>query len=196
MYGPFRGPPPSLKKKERMLHMANQKKPNTVAVATALAKPLADAMGLTLWDVRFEKEGSLWYLRYLIDKEGGVNIQECEDLSRAISKALDEQDPIDQSYYLEVGSPGVERELVQDWHYARYLGSQVNVRLIRPVEGIRDFTGTLEALEGETVTLLLEEDLEMNFLRGEAAYVRLVDDYDYENAQLPQGEETESEEEA
>lgn len=166
-----------------MDRMATGKKPNTVAIATQLAQPLVDEMGLTLWDVRFEKEGSLWFLRYLVDKEGGVNIQECEDLSRALSKLLDETDPIEQSYYLEVGSPGVERELVKDWHFQRYLGHPVYLRLIRPVEGVRDFEGTLVSKEGDAITLLIDEDVEMTVQQNEAAYIRLVDDYDYSAAE-------------
>ncbi len=151
---------------------------NTVAVVTELVKPVADQMGLTLWDVRFEKEGAGWYLRLFIDKEGGVTIDDCENYSRAVDKLIDDADPIDQSYYLEVCSPGVERELVQDWHFERYLGSLVNVRLIRPVEGQRDFTGELTAYADRTATILLDEETEMQVPLNEAAFVRLYDDYD------------------
>ena len=171
--------------------MAAVKKPNTVAVATQLAQPVLEELGLKLWDVRFEKEGSIWFLRYFLEKDGGINIQDCENFSRAVSKLLDEADPIEQSYYLEVSSPGVERELVKDWHFQEYLGEDVNVRLIRPVEGIRDFTGKLLSLEGDLVTILMEgeqEDLEMSFHRSEAAFVRLVDHFDYSSAKLPEEE--------
>lgn len=159
--------------------MAAGKKPNTVAMATQLAQPIADAMHLTLWDVRFEKEGSSWFLRIFIDKEGGVDIDECETFSRQMSARLDEEDPIDQSYYLEVGSPGVERELVKDWHFRQYIGAGVNVRFIRPVDGQRDFSGELLSYEDGTVTIALDDETSMSFQRAEAAFVRLIDDYDY-----------------
>ena len=97
--------------------MALRKKESTIEVAARLAQPLLEELGLVLWDLRFEKEGSLWYLRYFIDKEEGVTIDDCERFSRAIDKRLDAADPIDQSYTLEVSSPGIERELTKDWHY-------------------------------------------------------------------------------
>ena len=157
--------------------MAGSKKPNTVAVATQLAEPVIEEMGLMLWDVRYEKEGSSWYLRYFIEKEGGVTIDDCEAFSRRMSDILDEADPISQSYYLEVSSPGIERALVKDWHFAQYIGAPVSVRLIRPVEGVRDFVGELTAYEDGKITVLLEDDVEMTFDNSEAAFVRLYDDF-------------------
>ena len=157
--------------------MAGSKKPNTVAVATQLAEPVIEEMGLMLWDVRYEKEGSSWYLRYFIEKEGGVTIDDCEAFSRRMSDILDEADPISQSDYLEVSSPGIERALVKDWHFARYIGAPVSVRLIRPVEGVRDFVGELTAYEDGKITVLLEDDVEMTFDKSEAAFVRLYDDF-------------------
>lgn len=153
------------------------KKPNTAAVCQALAQPVAEEMGLYLWDVVFEKEGAGWYLRYYVDKdtEGGININECEDFSRRMSDLLDEADPIDQSYILEVGSPGVERKLTQGWHFQKYMGQPVVVRLIRPVEGVREFVGALSEYNEEdtSVTIDLEEDLQMTFTLDETAYVKL-----------------------
>lgn len=154
------------------------KKENTVGVAARLVSPLIEERGLELWDVRFEKEGSQWYLRYFIDKDGGVNIGDCEFISRAVEKLLDEADPIEQSYTLEVSSPGIERELVKDWHYERYIGSDVNVRLIRAVDGGgRDFTGRLLSKTGDEIKILLGGDIEMVFSKAEAASVRLAADY-------------------
>lgn len=140
--------------------------------------------GVELWDVRFEKEGSLWFLRVYLDKEGGVTIDDCETVSRALSPVLDQADPIEQSYILEVSSPGVERDLVKDWHFQKYVGSPVQVRLIRPVEGIRDFTGIMTGCEEAGITLLLDDDLEMQVLKSEAAYIRLVDQYEGEIPEL------------
>ncbi|MFQ9871799.1 MAG: ribosome maturation factor RimP [Oscillospiraceae bacterium] len=97
------------------------KKPNTVATVTQLVEPIVREAGVELWDVRFEKEGSLWFLRVYLDKEGGVTIDDCETVSRALSPVLDQADPIEQSYILEVSSPGVERDLVKDWHFQKYV---------------------------------------------------------------------------
>jgi ribosome maturation factor RimP len=153
------------------------KKAATVDIARRLAAPILEELGLQLWDVRFEKEGSGWYLRYFIDKEGGININDCEAVSRRVDALLDEEDPIQQSYVLEVSSPGIERQLVKDWHFERYIGQKVAVRLIRPVEGVRDFIGTLVGKVGDNITILLEDDVQMTYETGEAAYTRLYIDF-------------------
>ena len=98
--------------------MAGNKKGNTVEIVTDIVKPVIEEMGLTLWDVRFEKEGAGWYLRVFIDKEGGVDINDCENVSRATDPLIDEADPITQAYYYEVSSPGIGRALVRPWHFA------------------------------------------------------------------------------
>ena len=152
-------------------------KKNTAAVAEELAQPILDEMGLLLWDVVYEKEGSGWYLRYYVDKEGGIDINDCEAFSRAVEKALDAADPIEGSYTLEVSSPGIERQLTRDWHFESLMGEQLLVRLIRPVEGVRDFIGTLSAYTDGVLTLLLDEETEMNVERGEAAFIRLYNDF-------------------
>ena len=138
---------------------------------------IAEELGLQLWDVVYEKEGSGWYLRYYVDKEGGIDINSCEAFSRAISDVLDEADPIDGSYTLEVSSPGIERQLTRDWHFETLMGQQLLVRLIRPVEGVRDFIGTLTDYRDGTLTLLLDEKTEMNVERGETAFIRLYNDF-------------------
>ena len=152
-------------------------KKNTAAIAEELAAPILEEMGLQLWDVVYEKEGSGWYLRYYVDKEGGIDINSCEAFSRAISDVLDEADPIDGSYTLEVSSPGIERQLTRDWHFESLMGQQLLVRLIRPVEGVRDFIGTLTDYRDGTLTLLLDEKTEMNVERGETAFIRLYNDF-------------------
>ena len=162
--------------------MANAKKPNTVSICEEIAAPIAEQLNLELWDVRFEKEGSTWFLRYLIDKPGGVDINDCEQFSRQVDKLLDEADPIDQSYCLEVSSPGVERELVKEKHFLQYMGSRLSVRFIRPIEGVRDFEGTLNGYEDGNITILLDDDIEMTLNKTEAAYIRLFDDFDYGGA--------------
>lgn len=163
--------------------MATSKKPNTVEIVTALAEPVVQEMGLQLWDVRFEKEGASWYLRLFIDKEGGVTINDCEDLSRRFDKILDEADPISQSYYFEVSSPGIGRDLVRPWHFEKYLGQQVEVKLIRPMQieqngSLREFVGTLTRCDDQNVTVTLDGQ-ELSFAKKEAAYIRLYEEIDW-----------------
>lgn len=158
--------------------MKNKKGGTTAQIAEKLIQPVLLERGLTLWDTRFEKEGSRWYLRYFIDKEDGVNIADCEFVSRAVDKLLDEADPIEQSYTLEVSSPGIERELVKDWHFEQYTGFWVHARLIRAVEGVRDFYGELLSKNGDEIKILLDGDVEMSFLKAEASSVKLAADYE------------------
>lgn len=157
--------------------MKHIKKPNTVVVCSQLAQPVLTELELTLWDVRYEKEGSSWFLRYFIEKEGGVTIDDCEKFSRAIDKILDANDPITQSYYLEVSSPGIERELVKDSHFEQYIGSQISVKLIRPVEGVREFIGPLVSYNEGEITMLIDEDVQMSFQKSESASIRLYIDF-------------------
>ena len=152
---------------------------NTVAVVTDLALPVCEKFGVNLWDVRFEKEGAMWYLRVFIDKENGVDINDCENVSRALDKLLDEADPIDSSYTLEVSSPGIERDLVKKEHFEAFLGRDITVRLIREFEGIRDFVGELVSYNDGDITIKLEEDLTMTFKLNETSFVRVVDEFDF-----------------
>ena len=99
-----------------------------------MALPLAQELGLSLWDVQFVKEGADWFLRIFIDKEGGVSIDDCVDMTHAIDPVLDREDPIPQEYLLEVSSPGLERKLTRPQHFAAYVGKPVRARLIRPLE--------------------------------------------------------------
>jgi len=154
-------------------------KQNTAQTAAELAAPVLSSLGLRLWDVRFEKEGGRWFLRYFIDKEGGVDINDCERFSRAIDPILDEADPIDQSYCLEVSSPGVERELTRPWHFEENIGRPVTARLIRPRDGMREIAGTLVSYSDNTAVIKDENDAEFSVKKTEAAYIRLQDDYDY-----------------
>lgn len=159
--------------------MASNKKKSTVAVVTELVEPIVNEMGLRLWDVRYQKEGALWYLRIFIDKQGGVDILDCENVSRAIDAPLDELDPISENYILEVSSPGVERELVKDEHFRQFIGSDIMVRMIRPIEGIgKDFKGVLKAYDNGEVTIedhSGENDIVIS--KKDAAYIKL-DDFD------------------
>ena len=110
-----------------------------------LAAPAIAEAGCTLWDVEYVKEAGTWYLRVLLDKEGGVDILDCENVSRKLSDLLDEADPIEGSYTLEVGSAGAERALKRPSDFQRFLGSPVLVKLYKPVDGRKEFPGTLTA---------------------------------------------------
>lgn len=156
-------------------------KESTVQIAERLIQPILEELNLRLWDVRFEKEGGTWYLRYLLDKEGGIAIKDLELANKAVDKILDAEDPISQAYVLEVSSPGAERLFTRDWHFEEYKGKLVRVRLIRPVEGIREFIGELAGHDGQNVTILLgdeDEEAEMTFALKEAAYIKLYADFD------------------
>lgn len=152
-------------------------KQNTVGRVEEIIAPYAAELGLEIWDVRFQKEGSEWYLRIFIDKEGGVSIDDCVDLTHAISKPLDDADPISQSYMLEVASPGVERELTRSEHFQKFIGSPVMLRTIRAVDGVRDFKGELASFEGNKIKIILENGNELVVEKKETVYVKL-DDFD------------------
>lgn len=121
-----------------------------------LIKEAVEAEGVRLWDVRFLKEGASWYLRVFIDKPEGISIDDCTNVSHAIDPIIDEADPIDVSYYLEVCSPGIERELTRSRHYEESLGKQVRLKLYRAYDGKKEITGTLEDVTEENVTLVTE----------------------------------------
>ena len=131
--------------------MAKQSGGNTAQRVEALVRPTVEGMGLRLWDVVFEKEGPDWYLRVLIDKDGTMDTDTCADVSHALDPILDEADPIDQSYYLEVGSPGLGRKLTRPEHYEQLKGQKIRAKLIRPnADGVRELAGILtgrDALE-------------------------------------------------
>jgi len=134
-----------------------------------LAAPIAQEQGCTIWDVEYVKEAGTWFLRVFIDKEGGVSINDCEAVSRPLSDKLDEVDPIEGSYVLEVGSAGADRVLKKPEHFAAFVGSEVDVRLYRPIEGKKEFVGVLAGYESGDV--LLEGDL--RFEKKDVAQVRL-----------------------
>lgn len=130
------------------------KKKNTAELVRELALPVAGQMGLQLWDVVFVKEGPSWFLRIFIDKPGGVFIEDCERLSRAVDPLIDALDPTDREYYLEVSSPGLGRLLRTDSHLSAYIGKAVRVRLYRPdEEQKRELYGTLAAYDESGVTM-------------------------------------------
>lgn len=152
-------------------------KGNTVARVREIVEPFARQLGLSIWDVRFLKEGTSWYLRIFIDKDGGVSVDDCADLTRLINKPLDEADPIDQSYFLEVSSPGLERELVKEEHFISSVGKKVMVRTIRPVDGVRDFSGVLAGYDAGLVSVSLTDGSTFSIDKKETSFIKL-DDFD------------------
>ena len=140
--------------------------------AAALALPIAEGAGCSLWDVEYVKEAGQWFLRVYIDREGGVSIQDCEAVSRPPSDALDEADPIQGSYVLEVSSAGADRALKKPEHFARFLDAEVEVKLYRPRDGRKEFVGRLRSFEGGNVTLEVN-GADIVFAKQEIALTRL-----------------------
>ncbi len=122
-------------------------KKNIAQFCEELAQPVADELGYVIWDTEYVKEGGRYILRYTIDKDGGVGIDDCERFHRAVDPLLDEADPIEESYTLEVSSPGIERELKYEWHYECCVGDTVEVKLYKPFEGSKSFIGKLLPLD-------------------------------------------------
>ena len=147
----------------------------TVLKAWDICKKEADRLGLILWDVKFVKEGSSWFLRVFIDKDDGIFIEDCENMSRAIDPILDEADFIEQSYYLEVSSPGIGRELSRPEHFSQYLGKEITILLIRPKDGIREYKGILESSENGNITVLINSEQHI-FTSKEISKVNLFEE--------------------
>ncbi len=160
--------------------MASNKGGNTIQKVLKLAQPLAEELGVSIWDVVFEKEGANWYLRVFIDREGGIDLDICEAFSRPLSKMLDEADPIEQSYILEVGSVGLARQLKRPEHFERFIGSPVRVRLIRAQNGVKEFIAKLLAYNNDSITLSADGE-EFEILLKDTAFVKLCDDEDIED---------------
>jgi len=145
---------------------------NTVQICTALCQPIAEELGVYIWDVQYVKEGATWYLRVLVDTDEGITIDQCEDFNRRLSSALDEEDPIADSYWLEVSSPGMERELTQDWHYKKLAGATVQVSLYRAIDGQKKFIGSLKSKEDSKVTVGVDDKV-ISFEEKDIAQIRL-----------------------
>lgn len=141
-------------------------------LTAALAEPIVQEQGCSLWDVEYVREAGRWFLRVYIDKEGGVSVQDCEAVSRPLSDALDEADPIEGSYVLEVSSAGADRPLKRPEHFRQFLGAQVEVRLYRALEGRKEYVGILAGYEAGNVTIQMETGAQ-TFLKQDVAQVRL-----------------------
>lgn len=157
---------------------AKQKSGGTVQTVEKLVEPVLAQMGLRLWDVRFEKEGPDWFLRIWIDRDTPLDTDTCEAASRAMDPIIDAADPIAQSYYMEVGSPGLGRRLTKDAHFEAKKGEKVLAHLYRADEsGAKDVTGTLRTREGGALTLETEAGVRTLDMK-DVSYVKLCDDED------------------
>lgn len=161
--------------------MAERKKGVSIAdYVKELADPIAKECGVTIWDTQFVKEGADWFLRVFIDKDGGINIDDCVNVTRPLNLLLDEKDPISQEYTLEVSSCGINRKLTKKEHFQAYLEKPVLVKLIRPTEdGRREIEGILiDVLENGDFEVIIEENLTATFTKKECVSVNIIDEFD------------------
>lgn len=138
--------------------------------------PILDEFGFELWDVEYVKEGQDYYLRAYIDKDGGITIDDCVDVSRGLSDILDADDFIADAYTLEVSSPGLGRKLVKDKEFERSIGKDVDVKFYKPVDNTKELTGTLEAFDKETLTVMVADEKKV-IQRSMVAMVKLSIDF-------------------
>ncbi|MBQ9760731.1 MAG: ribosome maturation factor RimP [Clostridia bacterium] len=151
-----------------------KKNGGVVGAVRKIAEPLAEELGYVLWDVEYEKQGADMYLRITIDSEEGITLDDCERMHRAIDPLLDEEDPIEDAYHLEISSPGIERELKNDMHINACTGWDVEVRLYAPLDGAKSYTGTLLGLgEDGSIAIACDPDgAERRFARASVAALR------------------------
>ena len=141
-------------------------------LVASLAQPVVEAHGCELWDVEYVREGSDYFLRIYLDKEGGVDINDCEKISRAMDPILDEKDPIEGSYHFEVCSAGLERTLKRPSDFERFLGSAITVKLYRPRNGLKEIPCVLEAYDNGKLTVTAGKET-ITFEKSEVALVRV-----------------------
>ena len=148
--------------------MANK----TETAALALAEKTAAELGVYIVDVSFKKESGNYILCYYIDKDGGVGIDDCEAFSRAVEPILDAEDPIEGNYSLEVSSPGADRRLTKEREFLYYIGREVDVKLFKPIDGKKEFSGVLTGFAAKTAEIEAEER-KISIPVKEASYIKL-----------------------
>lgn len=141
-----------------MMKGKDMEKKGIAATVRDLITPVADSLGYDVWDVEYVKEGADMILRITIDKDGGIDIEDCEKMSRAIDPVIDEADPIESSYRMEVSSPGVERTLTRPEHFEKCIGEKVEVRLYAPMDGKKQLVGILSAADEKSITVTVGEE--------------------------------------
>jgi len=144
--------------------------------AESLLETIVSPLGISIYDVEYVKEGNDWYLRAYIDKPEGVNINDCVDVNRAFSDLLDEVDFIEESYILEVSSPGLGRTLKKDRHLQYSIGEEVEIKTFKPIDKIKEFSGVLKSFDSESL-VIEDEEGERTFKRSEIAVIRLALDF-------------------
>ncbi len=147
---------------------------NSEKKVEALLTPILEEKNFELVDIEFVKEGPNWYLRIYIDKEGGITIDDCEYVSRALDVKLEENDPIEQAYILEVSSPGLDRPLKKESDFEKYAGEIVDIKLYKAFEGSKEYQGALKGLLDNVVTIIDENEKEISFDRKDIASIRLA----------------------
>ena len=143
----------------------------------ALLLPIVEEKGYELVDVEYVKEGSNWYLRAYVDKEGGITINDLEAVSRKLSDLLDEEDFISDAYILEVSSPGLGRPLKKDKDFDRSIGEEIEIHLYRSIDGNKQYVGLLKSYNKETITIETEDGAAINVDRSNVSLVRLTIDF-------------------
>lgn len=152
------------------------KRENYELTAERLLTPIVERVGVNVYDVEYVKEGSDWYLRVYIDKPEGVNINDCVEVNRAFSDVLDEEDFIEESYILEVSSPGLGRTLKKDRHLQHSIGEEVEIKTYKPIDKVKEFSGVLMSFDSESLTIE-NEDGQRTFARSDIAVIRLALDF-------------------
>ena len=155
------------------------KKRRVVDIVRDIVEPHCTSVGLELVDVEFVKEGPFRYLRIIIDKEEGVSLDDCSEVSKFLNVKLDQIDPIEENYFLEVTSPGIERELKRPEDFKRFAGKTVQIKLFTPVDGQKVLKGTLVGLEDQTLKITVgSQNIEVP--KEKVSSVRLVVNFDQE----------------
>ncbi len=139
----------------------------------ALLVPICEDAGVSIYDVEYVKEGGDYILRAYIDKEGGVNIDDCVAVNRVLSDLLDKEDYIEEAYVLEVSSPGLGRKLTKDKHLEKALGQSVDIKTYKPVDKVKDFTGILKSYDKDKI-VIEADDKELEFKRSDIAKISLT----------------------
>ncbi|MCQ2510801.1 MAG: ribosome maturation factor RimP [Lachnospiraceae bacterium] len=145
--------------------------------AEAMLMPIIEANNFELVDVEYVKEGSNWYLRAYVDKEGGITVDDCEIVSRAFSDLLDKDDFIEDAYILEISSPGLGRPLKKEKDYIRSMGKELEIRTFKSINRQKEFYGILTAYDENTVTIEMEDEETMTFQKSDLALIRLAFDF-------------------
>lgn len=145
----------------------------TEAMLEELAAPVCEEMGVYIYDSEYKKEGENYYLRLYIDKDGGVTIEDCENVSRKLNDILDEKDFISEAYIFEVSSPGMDRKLSRDWHFEKAIGQDVELKLFAPFEGSKLLTGTLTGYDHSLISLKTGDRV-IRIEKGKTSSVRLA----------------------